>query len=139
MNQDLNNKINNEPKKQENDFEGFSIFLDEIYNINNTPQKIEKNYKNYYPTQNNKKTIDEIFIVYKKSVGKTWTIQNTSLFYNQTVSEDKIFGEIFVQNNRNNCKIIYNRKEYRLCSYLKEVTNEFIDNQFSIKLKGISK
>ena len=44
VNQDENNLIN--------DFDNFSLFPDEIYDNNNTPQKIENNYINYYPTQN---------------------------------------------------------------------------------------
>ena len=52
------------------------------------------------------------------------------------MSKNKLFGEIFVRNNKNNCKIIINGKENELVSFydierLEE--NEILE----IKLKGI--
>ena len=43
----------------------------------------------------------------------------------------RIFGEEFVKNNKNNCKIIYENKEYELLEYFTINSNEL-----HIKLKG---
>ena len=135
------NIIINISKKEENNFKNEEINKNENNNnINNNYYNINDFEKDIINKNENKnKNIDEITIVYKKLGGVNAFELQKKLLYKQTISKDKIFGEVFVQNNRNNCKIIYKGKEYKLCSYLKEVTNEFIDNQFSIKLKGISK
>jgi len=54
----------------------------------------------------------EIDIIYKKSGN----------------NEDKlkIFGEEFVKNNKDKCKIIYNNKEYELKEYLEDIPNDNI-------------
>ena len=47
----------------------------------------------------------------------------------------RIFGDTFIYNNYNNCKIIWNYKKYNLVSHLdlKEINKKFIE----IKLRGI--
>ena len=48
----------------------------------------------------------------------------------------KIFGEIFVKNNRNICKIVYNGKEEEIKEYIeKPIENDLLE----IKLKGLKK
>ena len=48
----------------------------------------------------------------------------------------KIFGETFVKNNRNICKIIYNSKEEEIKEYIQEpLENDLL----KIKLKGLKK
>ena len=51
----------------------------------------------------------------------------------------RIFGEYFVNNNIQKCKIRYKEKEYELKEYLKDIDEEY-DNkeEFEIKLKGIN-
>ena len=49
----------------------------------------------------------------------------------------KIFGDIFVQNNINNCKIIVEDKEYKLCGKLNISKMKKIGNEYEIKLKII--
>ena len=52
---------------------------------------------------------------------------------NNNEKEIKIFGEIFVDNNKDKCKIIHNNKEYDLNSKF-NVENI---NQLEIELNGI--
>ena len=52
----------------------------------------------------------EIDIIYKKS--------------RNTRDKLKIFGEEFVKNNKDKCKIIYNNKEYELKEYLEDIPND---------------
>ena len=56
----------------------------------------------------------------------------------ETFSENKLFGEKFVKNNINICKIIIDGIEYQLASYINEVYNENI-YFLELKLKGVSK
>ena len=49
----------------------------------------------------------------------------------------KIFGEFFVKKNKKNCKIIINKKEYMLNTYLDKNTINSKSNIFEIKLKII--
>ena len=56
---------------------------------------------------------------------------------NEKVSKNKIFGEKFVENNKNKCKMIINGKEEELCSYydIEKIENKVLE----IKLKEINK
>ena len=91
---------------------------------------------------NNEKdnNIDEITIIYeikKENKNITNDLIEKLNKSGETVSEKKIFGENFVKNNKNKCKMIINGKEKELCSYL---DNENINNEkLEIKLKGINK
>ena len=49
----------------------------------------------------------------------------------------KIFGERFVKNNKINCKIIINKKEYNLISHLEKKESNSNNNVLEIKLKII--
>ena len=53
------------------------------------------------------------------------------------VERIRIFGEKFVEKNRNKCKIIYNNKEYELTEFFENVNNNYKDsnNQIIIKLR----
>ena len=52
----------------------------------------------------------------------------------------RIFGEKFVKNNKQNCKIIYNNKEYELKEYINDIDKEYNNkDEIKIKLKGINK
>ena len=50
----------------------------------------------------------------------------------------KIFGDIFVQNNIDNCKIVVEDKEYKLCGKLNISKMKKIGNEYEIKLKIIN-
>ena len=88
--------------------------------------------KNYYQENMNikskndaNKNIDEITIQYK--------INN---FKNLNV---RIFGDEFVKNNKDKCKIIKNGKELELCSYINININQLNKNKiYEIKLNGIN-
>ena len=83
---------------------------------------------------------DEITIIYNRdiSIPDRFKISTGNHFFNgEKSSIYKLFGEEFVENNKNKCKIIINEKEYKLCSYLNE-ENEIKDDIFDIKLKGIN-
>ena len=100
------------------------MFGDENQNNNNN-QKINNNTNN---NQINKANIvDEITIFYSKKNIKTvifWDKIKFKITSKETVSEDKLFGEEFVKNNKNYCKIIIDKREYQLSSYIKEVYNK---------------
>ena len=49
----------------------------------------------------------------------------------------QIFGEVFVENNKDICKIILNGNELELCSNVKINNNQLNNNILEIKLKGI--
>ena len=52
----------------------------------------------------------------------------------------RIFEEKFVNNNKQNCKIIYNNKEYELKEYINDIDKEYNNkDEIKIKLKGINK
>ena len=56
------------------------------------------------------------------------------------INEEKVrlFGEIFVQNNKDNCKIIINDEEHQLVEYLDEIDNtKQVESKINIKLKII--
>ena len=52
------------------------------------------------------------------------------------MSKDKLFGEKFVELNKNICKIIINEKEVELSSYIDNL--KFKNGLKEIKLKGIN-
>ena len=55
---------------------------------------------------------------------------------NKEQDKIKIFGSNFVKNNINNCKILYQNKEYELKEYFENFSKN--DSQLQIKLKGIN-
>ena len=65
---------------------------------------------------------DEILLIYNNKLNK---------------KEINIFGDIFVQNNKNICKIVYKNKEYELKT--KFTTQNLNNNEFEIKLIGVNK
>ena len=87
--------------------------------------------------------IDEINIEYVFRHNSKISKEDKEFFektLNDSLSSYKIFGEAFVKNNKNICKIIFNNKEYELCSYLNDlVENVEQQNSLEIKLKGINK
>ena len=70
---------------------------------------------------------DEIIIIYK--------IEKVE---DKNPKKIRIFGDIFVKNNKEKCKIIIDEKELDLCSHL-EINNKDLKNdKFELKLKGIN-
>ena len=55
----------------------------------------------------------------------------------EEISKNKLFGEIFVKNNRNNCRIIINGVEKELFSFY-NIENLEENQKLEVKLKGIN-
>ena len=101
-------------------------FIDDIRKINeinNNNDKFE-NFINIYNKMNIKNDTmninDEITIIYKIN----------------DESNIKIFDETFVNNNKNNCKIIYENQEYELTEQFN--VENIKNNKLEIKLKNIN-
>jgi len=116
-----------------------------IFNCNNNSSNINSSCLNIPKSGLNfpkKNVVDQIIIVYKE---RTCNIKDfyynvgANLFMSEAISNQKCFGEIFVKNNKDKCKIIYKEKEYELFSYFQDVFREAIGEELTIKLKGISK
>ena len=97
-------------------------------------KNIEDNIENDLHTKENEKIennqnfkidyIDEIAIQYKIDKIK----------YSKDI---QIFGDKFVENNKNLCRIIFNGNEFDLCETINININQLKNNIFEIKLKGI--
>ena len=96
----------------------FNNIIDDLKNV------IEENYY--------KNKFTSIFNIYNKM-----NINEITLIYDNSKKEKiiKIFGEDFVGNNKNNCKIIYKGEEYSLGTKFK--LKNIIEDKLKIKLKGI--
>ena len=87
-----------------------------------------------------KEEIDEINIIYSNYGRKIADLDYLTYKsnFNETLSNNKLFGENFVKINKHICKIDINGKEYELCSYLEDLFNEWY-KVLKLKLKGINK
>ena len=52
----------------------------------------------------------------------------------ETISREKLFGEKFVKNNKNKCKMIINGKKEEICSYLSNYHKYLNEGKLEIKL-----
>ena len=52
----------------------------------------------------------------------------------ETISREKLFGEKFVKNNKNKCKMIINGKKEEICSYLLNYHEYLNKGKLEIKL-----
>ena len=93
--------------------------LESINHVNGIGEQLEKTLNLYEKFNFYDKMEDEINIIY--NIDKKEKI--------------KIFGEKFVKNNKDICKIIYDKKEYDLTEYFE--INQKLD-KLNIKLKGIN-
>ena len=92
--------------------------------------------------KNNEKdnNVDEITIIYKNKKIDNINEELKKDFKNELgeeISKNKLFGEIFVRNNKNNCKIIINGKEKELVSFY-DIEKLEENGMLEIKLKGIN-
>ena len=97
----------------------------------------------YESEKNNVKdnNIDEITIIYKNKKINNINEKIKNNIKNklgEEMSKNKLFGERFVRNNKNNCKIVINGKEKELVSFydIERLEENVI---LEIKLKGINK
>ena len=120
------------------------IFNEEINNnINNSNSNLFNDNNNLINNEinNEENIVDEITIIYSKA-----NIKSNHYLFNfkfkitskEAFSENKLFGEQFVKNNINKCKIDIYGKEYNLSSYINEEYNENV-YLLELKLKGVSK
>ena len=66
----------------------------------------------------NKNEINEITIIYDYNKSKDINNDDKERFkkeIGETISREKLFGERFVKNNKNKCKIIINGKKEEIC------------------------
>ena len=111
--------------------------------------------ENIINEKKNNEFVDEISIIYKfknknidendrlssfsKKVGENIDDEKFEKKVGEKMSKNKIFGEKFVENNKNKCKILISNKEYKLCSYVNEEIEKLKENDsLEIKLKGIN-
>ena len=67
----------------------------------------------------NKYEINEITIIYDYNISKDIKIEGRERIQEElgeTISREKLFGERFVKNNKNKCKMIINGKKEEICS-----------------------
>ena len=117
------------------------IYKSDEINLNKNINLVSYNkIDNKMPKENPKMEIDEITIIYSKfnlSSSKS-NYLSFQITYKETFSENKLFGEYFVKNNKDKCKININGKEYQLSSYIDNEYNKNVEF-LEIKLKGVSK
>ena len=119
-----------------NNFEKEKINYEILHNINNI--KINDIIKDINEIINN----DNILSKFKKINNiyeKMNSINTLSLLYETKKSNSLIlFGQTFVEKNKNICKIIIDGKEHKLSGTFK-LNNNYNDNTLKVKLKGINK
>ena len=91
----------------------------------------------------NKSNTNQITIIYDFNKSKEFKIDNeykqkAKKTVGETISKEKIFGEIFVKNNKNICKILINNEEGELCSYLDYYQLYLNEGKLEIRLIGIN-
>ena len=75
----------------------------------------------------------------KQKIIQTFKVEHFPFDDEKDYKEDaiRILGKYFVERNKNNCKIIYNNKKYKLKEYLNEIDDNYNHNNKEIKLKII--
>ena len=114
------NKINNT---------NFGVFIEEIID-----QLYAQNLK-IIPNKNEEKFIanNELDSLLSKENSQIITLR----YKNSNYDSIRIFGDIFVRNNIDNCKIVVEDKEYNLCCKMNKSKMKIIGNEYEIKLKII--
>ena len=134
--ENINKQNNNEQIQNLIDLKNDIAMFDDINIIDSNLLINNNNFNN-----NEQNIVDEITIIYSKANIKSNNFLDSLKFKiasAETFSENKLFGEKFVKNNINNCKIIINGKQYNLSSYIKEEYNEYI-YYLELTLKGVSR
>ena len=88
----------------------------------------------------NKYENNEITIIYDYNKSKDIKNDDKERFkkvLGETISREKLFGEIFVKNNKNKCKMIINGKKEEICSYLPNYHEYLNKGKLEIKLINI--
>ena len=88
----------------------------------------------------NKDEINEITIIYDYNKSKNIKISDREIIekeLGETISREKLFGERFVKNNKNKCKMIINGKKEDICPYLANYHKYLNKGKLEIKLIDI--
>ena len=125
--------INNYDKKNKN----YQI-LKNIENLNIFNEKIIKDIDMIIKETNFDKTIE-----YLKDLIKKMTLKNDEIIieYKNNSSKIRLFGDNFVENNKDICSMVVDNKKYKLTSHfnVKQLTKKLTKNDsFEIKLKGLN-
>ena len=104
--------------------EPLEIFNNKYKNNINENNKIKENNDEAIKINKVNDDVDEITIQYKID----------KIGYSKNI---RIFGDIFVENNKDKCKIIINENEFDLKSHLNINKSQLNNNIFEIKIKGI--
>ena len=130
---DINNDI---LKKYENKNRNYKLLLNLNYMnkyIENEINNIKDKYK--YGYNINQLFIKEEEIMQDKILNMDIQNNNNNVI-NKDITDEiiyksnkdgkvQIFGTYFVKNNKQNCKIIYNNKEYEIKEYINDIDNEY--------------
>ena len=130
------NSENNFSLKKNNTFSDCGQLI--INEDKNEVNKIKKN-KNkdfipnpfYYLSKNNNAILNLIKSKEKQKVLNHLTIICANNTYNDKI---KIFGEDFVENNKDKCSFIINNQEHQLCTYLNKNEVNINSDKFEIQL-----
>ena len=126
-----NNIINNFVKNKNTNYNS-------LLNLNCIDNYIDNEIDNIRNKYNYGNNLNQLLDVYKKMTDDNYDNDDEiEIIYLPNVEgKVKIFGSVFVDNNINKCKIIYNNKEYELREYLNNIDKDNKDT-IKIKLKGI--
>ena len=131
MNKYIENEINNIKDKY-----NYGYNINQLLNIEDN-NIIQNKINNNLNVENNNKQLKNIKLQQLSNQGINI---NDDIIYKPN-NEDKvrIFGNRFVCNNKENCKIIYNKKEYELKEYFNDIDKKYNNkDEIKIKLKGIN-
>ena len=128
--------VNNYEKKNRN-YE----LLHNLEEINNNEKLIIEDINSLIKEENISNKVNNILNIYHKMTEKKieYSDEIRIIYKNDNNNQGviKIFGKNFIKNN-NNCKIIYNGKEYDLTEELKLNNSDINKDKIEIKLKGIN-
>ena len=131
MNEYIENEINNIKDKYNYGYNINKLLnIENNINIENNLEKINQdNINNNIMVQNNNQNKCE----------QQNNINEEIIYKPNKEGKVRIFGEKFVKNNKDKCKIIYNNKEYELKEYFNDIDKEYNNkDDIKIKLKGIN-
>ena len=99
--------------------------------------KKRKNKSKKMKYNNNQPSNDEN---YEFEISESEIIIKYSIFYDNQ-NDYRLFGDNFVENNKNNCKILIDNKEYELCCFIDKniIKNIKENNEIEVKLIEITK
>ena len=124
------NIYNNIYLNYENKIRNYELFYN-INEMNNNNNNLIKDIKKINNEININNKIKNILNIYNKMNNN-----EINIIYKIDDKKVKIFGSEFVKNNKKNCEIIYEDKEYELNEYFNIPNN--IKDELKIKLRGIN-